>query len=84
MVKSTSSKQHNAMVTGLFKDRARAECAYRALSERGYGNDDVNVLMSDQTRDQYFSSDAVSETELGSNPPEALAEGLRAVGVFTL
>ena len=75
MVKSTSSKQSGAMVTGLFKDRASAECAYRALSARGYDRDDVNVLMSDQTRDKYFSSDAASETELGNKALEGAGTG---------
>ena len=43
------------MMTGLFKDRESAEGAYRSLSSRGYGKDDVNLLMSDDTRKKYFS-----------------------------
>ncbi len=30
------------IVTGLFKDNRSAECAYDALSERGYGKDDAD------------------------------------------
>jgi len=33
------------IVTGLFKDNRSAECAYDALSERGYGKDDADVMM---------------------------------------
>lgn len=75
MVNSISPTKSGAMVTALFKDRASAECAYRALGERGYNNDDVNVLMSDQTRDKHFSSGAASETELGSKALEGAGTG---------
>ena len=29
----------------MFRDRERAENAYRSLSDRGYGKDDVNFYM---------------------------------------
>ena len=32
-------------MTGMFRDRQSAENAYQSLSSRGYGQDDVNVLM---------------------------------------
>ena len=38
------------MVTGLFPDRESAERAYGSMVERGYGQDDVNLIMSDETR----------------------------------
>ena len=38
------------MVTGLFHDRDSAERAYSAVAERGYSKDDVNLVMSDETR----------------------------------
>lgn len=43
------------MVTGLFKDRASAEHAYRAARELGYVDADINVLLSEHTRDHYFA-----------------------------
>ena len=33
------------MVTGLFKDRDSAERAYRAVSDKGYNANDVNIVM---------------------------------------
>jgi hypothetical protein len=60
-------------VTGLFKDRASAEEAYRALAERGYGKDDVNVMMSEETRKRYFEGEP--ETDLGSKALEGAGVG---------
>src|SRR5690606_1615274 len=42
------------MVTGLSRDRESAERAYRALAERGYGEQDINLVMSDETRQRHF------------------------------
>ena len=39
------------MLTGMFADRDSTERAYARLSERGYTNDEVNLLMSDETRE---------------------------------
>ncbi len=63
------------MVTGLFRDRESVEHAYGSLSERGYGRDDVNLLMSDETRNRYFSSDDAKDTELGSKALEGAGVG---------
>jgi uncharacterized protein (TIGR02271 family) len=42
------------MVTGLFKDKESAERAYNTLAERGYSRDEINVIMSDETRQKYY------------------------------
>jgi len=60
------------LMTGLFRDRESAEGAYRSLSSRGYGKDDVNLLMSDDTRKKYFSD---SDTELGTKAWEDAGKG---------
>ena len=54
------------LVTGLFRDRDSAERAYQSVSDRGYGKEDVNLVMSDDTRKRHFSSDGSVETELGN------------------
>ena len=46
------------MLTGLFRDRDSAERAYQSISDRGYTRDDVNVVMSDDTRKRHFSAAA--------------------------
>lgn len=60
------------MLTGLFRDRDSAERAYRGLNDRGYGKEDVNLLMSDDTRKKYFSE---KDTELGSKAWEGAGKG---------
>lgn len=61
-------------VSGLFNDRASAERAYTALENRGYTRDDVNLLMSDETRKKHFGEGTV-ETELGSKALEGAGTG---------
>jgi uncharacterized protein YjbJ (UPF0337 family) len=48
-------------VTGTFRDRDSAERAYTSLTGRGYSQDDVNLLMSDETRKKYFDDDVTSD-----------------------
>lgn len=75
MANTTAETGRSRMVTGTFRDRASAERAYESLTSRGYGNDDVNLLMSDETRNKHFSSDASKETDLGSKAMEGAGKG---------
>lgn len=68
----TSKQGDSRMVTGLFRDRDSAERAYGALSERGYGKDDVTLMMSDETRRRHFAD---ADTELGSKAAEGAGIG---------
>jgi uncharacterized protein YjbJ (UPF0337 family) len=61
-------------VSGLFRDRESAEHAYRSLTDRGYGKDDVNLVMSDETRKRHFG-DETPDTELGSKALEGAGVG---------
>ena len=46
----------------MFRDRDSTENAYRSLRDRGYSDDDINVMMSDETRDKYYkNSDVVAD-----------------------
>lgn len=65
-------QRSNRMVSGLFRDRESAEAAYGSLSERGYGKDDVNLIMSDDTRKKYFTDD---DSELGTKAWEGAGKG---------
>jgi hypothetical protein len=60
-------------VTGLFRDRESAERAYGSLTSRGYSQDDVNLLMSDETRKKNFVGGR--ETELGNKALEGAGTG---------
>jgi hypothetical protein len=64
------------VLTGLFRDRDSAERAYQSISDRGYTRDDVNVVMSDDTRRRHFSgTTAGRETELGNKAAEGAGIG---------
>ncbi|HVE49082.1 MAG TPA: hypothetical protein VNG69_05615 [Casimicrobiaceae bacterium] len=58
------------MVTGVFSDAESVERAYRAAEKQGYSIDDLNVVMSDETRQRYFSQDQPISTELASKSAE--------------
>jgi len=67
-----AAPQRSRMMTGLFRDRESAERAYGSLTSRGYGKDDVNLLMSDDTRKKYFADD---DTQLGTKAWEDAGKG---------
>lgn len=70
---NTSTTGRSGMLTGMFRDRESADRAYKSALDRGYTKDDVNVMMSDQTRDSWFSDD--DDTELGSKAMEGAGAG---------
>jgi hypothetical protein len=72
MAESTATGRSRT-VTGLFRDRESAERAYGSLTSRGYSKDDVNLLMSDETRDKHFVDGR--ETELGNKALEGAGTG---------
>ncbi len=68
-------QEQNRLMTGLFNDRESTERAYRSLRDRGYTNDDINVMMSDKTRDEWFTEDDYADDELGSKALEGAGAG---------
>jgi hypothetical protein len=74
MADMTTGK-NSPMVTGLFRDRESAERAYQTISDRGYSHDDVNLVMSDDTRKKHFSGADAQNTELGSKAAEGAGIG---------
>ena len=68
------SLHQTPVVTGLFRDRESAERAYRTVASRGYNNDEINVIMSDDARKKHFGDDTV-ETELGNKAAEGAGIG---------
>lgn len=74
---SSNTGTRSGMLTGMFSDRESAERAYNSALDRGYTRDDVNVLMTDQTRDSWFGndSDTVGDSELGSKAMEGTGVG---------
>jgi hypothetical protein len=62
------------MLTGMFNDRDSAEKAYRSLENRGYSKDDLNILMSEETRNKHFPKHG-RESELGNRALEGAGAG---------
>ncbi len=73
--------QRSRMVTGLFRDRDSAEKAYGSLTSRGYSKDDVNLMMSDDTRKKHFTDDG-RETEIGNKALEGAGTGAAIGGTI--
>jgi hypothetical protein len=68
------STGQSRVVSGLFNDRDSAERAYSSLTSRGYSSDDINLMMSDDTRGRYFG-EGTADTELGSKALEGAGAG---------
>lgn len=64
-----------SIVTGLFTDKDSAEQAYRSASESGYSSNEINVIMSEETKERYYGKHATLETEVGSKAAEGGAIG---------
>ncbi|HUG35422.1 MAG TPA: hypothetical protein VML54_00635 [Candidatus Limnocylindrales bacterium] len=70
----------NRIMTGMFSDRESAERGYECLRTRGYGDPDVSLLMSDDTRTRCFPKTDVVKTELGTKAAEGAGIGALAGG----
>jgi hypothetical protein len=67
-----------SMMTGLFRDRDSAERGYATLTSRGYGKNDVSLLMSEETRKRHFTG--TERSELGTKAAEGAGVGAVAGG----
>lgn len=75
MEQNRNTTKDQRMLTGMFADRESAENAYNTLHDRGYSNDEINLIMSDETRKKNFSSDDIGETEIGTKAAEGAGAG---------
>jgi hypothetical protein len=69
-----SQNPDRPLVTGMFTDRDSADRAYQDLLDRGYNKNDINVIMSDETRKREFVHDD-RHTELGNKAAEGAGTG---------
>lgn len=63
------------IVTRLFKNQESAERAYKSATEYGYRQDEIDVVMSEETRKRYYGKNATLETEVGNKAAEGAAIG---------
>ena len=71
----TSTERESGMLTGMFTDKDSSESAYKSLRDRGYTDDEINVMMSDETRDKYYGDGKDGDSELGSKAAEGTGIG---------
>lgn len=62
-------------IVAVFRDHLNAEQAYDELRARGYGDQQIHVLMSDQTRNRFYGDPDRHEHPVGSHAVEGAAVG---------
>ena len=67
------------MMTGMFRDRESMEKAYSGMEARGYTKEDMNIVMSDETRKKHFADDDRSKTMEGVGTGSAIGGTLGAI-----
>ena len=68
-----------ALLTGVFYDRETTEKAYRDLIDRGYTEQEINVMMSEETRDKYYKD---GDSEVGTKALEGTGVGAMVGGTL--
>lgn len=84
-LKNDNKAAENDMLTGMFRDRKSTENAYDSMHDRGYTQDEINLVMSKETHEKYFSDDK-AETELGNKAAAGSGAGSAiggAIGAIT-
>jgi len=74
MIDPTQSPGPERMVTRLFTNQESAERAYQSAIRLGYESSDIDVLMTEETRNRYFSPGHDTKTDLSSNATKDTAE----------
>jgi hypothetical protein len=70
---TSTQRDESGWLTGLFNDKDSSERAYQSLRDRGYSEDEINVMMSDETRNKWFADD--DDSELGNKAAEGAGVG---------
>lgn len=68
------TKPGDKKITAMFRSRDSAERAWYALHERGYNREDVDLMMSEDTRAKHFGTNT-PDTELGTKAMEGAGTG---------
>lgn len=77
MAKPAVSIERAQIVTAMFRDFRQAEQAYRAALDAGYKASDINVLMSEDTRQKYLDG-APATTALAEKAAEPAPEASKS------
>ncbi|WP_461102961.1 hypothetical protein [Spirosoma koreense] len=71
----SSSIDSSRLMTAIFTDRDAAETAYDALLAHGFSKDDVNIVMTDETRKQHFDHSDTEDSALTDKAMEGAGKG---------
>jgi hypothetical protein len=63
------------MLSAVFRDHTTAQRAYERLLNRGYMGSEINVLMSDATRQRHFDDPNNGNVKMGTHAAEGVAAG---------
>jgi hypothetical protein len=64
-----------SLITGLFKDQDSAEHAYKSLTVSGYTSNEIDVVMSEGTREKYYGKNTIVETEVSNTSAKVVVIG---------
>lgn len=70
---ATGTQTTPGMMTGQFNDKQSLEAAYQSLRDQGYTEEEINVVMSDDTRKKFYAND--TDSEIGSKAAEGTGVG---------
>jgi hypothetical protein len=71
----TTPSQNKLATSQLFKDRNSVETAYQNAIDHGLKDDEINIVMSDETRKKHFTNKDGSATIIGDKSMDGLALG---------
>lgn len=71
------NQTNRPVITGTYRDRDSLDNTVSSLRDRGYTDDDLHVIMSDDTRKQYYANRDGDEAEIseGSKAMEGAGAG---------
>lgn len=75
--KRQNTAPDDRMITGMFNDRTTAERAYNNMQNRGYSDDEISLVMSEETRKNQFTdeNEAPEESDIGNKALEGTGAG---------
>jgi hypothetical protein len=80
MSETTATLEPVRMVTALFADRANAGRGYQCATDLGYAQADINVVMSDQTRERHFADQSSALAQNAAESVDAQSKVAKELG----
>lgn len=71
--------QSSRLITAIFRDQVSAEQAYQCISERGYDEREIDLIMSDETHKRFFSNGTKSRFAPNMAAESELADDIGAI-----